>query len=91
MGFEPQAWSSENEALNKFVDQMKMAQEEAKAALAKAKCHDPLPTAGTQHQLQDSHMPKPALKHPGPKPLHNQLLFTTTAATLDAISAPAQS
>ncbi|KAG6883868.1 hypothetical protein C0993_003256 [Termitomyces sp. T159_Od127] len=37
MGFEPWAWPSENEAVNEFVDWMKVAQEEAKAALAKAK------------------------------------------------------
>ncbi|KAG6899637.1 hypothetical protein C0993_008450 [Termitomyces sp. T159_Od127] len=37
MGFEPQAQPSENKAANKFVDQMKVVQEEAKAALAKAK------------------------------------------------------
>ncbi|KAG6883599.1 hypothetical protein C0993_005249 [Termitomyces sp. T159_Od127] len=37
MGFEPQAWPSENKAVNEFVDWMKVAQEEAKAALAKAK------------------------------------------------------
>ncbi|KAG6867145.1 hypothetical protein C0993_006276 [Termitomyces sp. T159_Od127] len=37
MGFEPWAQPSENEAVNKFVDRMKAAQEEAKATLAKAK------------------------------------------------------
>ncbi|KAG6867168.1 hypothetical protein C0993_006075, partial [Termitomyces sp. T159_Od127] len=37
MGFELlQAWSLENKAVNKFVDQMKVAQEEATAALEKA-------------------------------------------------------
>ncbi|KAG6865262.1 hypothetical protein C0993_008179, partial [Termitomyces sp. T159_Od127] len=34
---EPWAQPLENKAVNKFVDQMKVAQEEAKAALAKAK------------------------------------------------------
>ncbi|KAG5720970.1 hypothetical protein E4T56_gene422 [Termitomyces sp. T112] len=37
MGFEPWACPSENDSVNKFVDQMKRAQEEAKAALVKAK------------------------------------------------------
>ncbi|KAG6862856.1 hypothetical protein C0993_001213, partial [Termitomyces sp. T159_Od127] len=37
MGFEPRARPSENEAVNKFVDWMRAAQEEAKAALTKAK------------------------------------------------------
>ncbi|KAG5730274.1 hypothetical protein E4T56_gene10574 [Termitomyces sp. T112] len=37
MGFEPQAWPSENDSVNEFVDRMKKAQEEAKAALVKAK------------------------------------------------------
>ncbi|KAG6875322.1 hypothetical protein C0993_009793, partial [Termitomyces sp. T159_Od127] len=37
MGFKPQARPSENKAVNKFVDWIKVAQEEAKAALAKAK------------------------------------------------------
>ncbi|KNZ78066.1 hypothetical protein J132_02358 [Termitomyces sp. J132] len=37
MGFKPQAQPSGNEAVNKFVDQMKRSQEEAQAALAKAK------------------------------------------------------
>ncbi|KAG6898887.1 hypothetical protein C0993_003132, partial [Termitomyces sp. T159_Od127] len=37
MGFEPWAWPLENKAVNEFVDWMKVVQEEAKAALAKAK------------------------------------------------------
>ncbi|KAG6875394.1 hypothetical protein C0993_009444 [Termitomyces sp. T159_Od127] len=37
MGFEPQAQPLENKAVNEFMDQMKVVQEEAKAALAKAK------------------------------------------------------
>ena len=37
IGFEPRARPSDNQAMNKFVDKMKVAQEEAKAALAKAK------------------------------------------------------
>ncbi|KAG5734195.1 hypothetical protein E4T56_gene1192 [Termitomyces sp. T112] len=37
MGFEPQACPSENDSINKFVNQMRRAQEEAKAALVKAK------------------------------------------------------
>ncbi|KAG6873722.1 hypothetical protein C0993_001086, partial [Termitomyces sp. T159_Od127] len=37
MGFEPWAQPSENEAVNEFVDWMRAAQEEAKAALTKAK------------------------------------------------------
>ncbi|KNZ73129.1 hypothetical protein J132_01209 [Termitomyces sp. J132] len=37
MGFELWACPSENNSINKFVDQMKRAQEEAKAALVKAK------------------------------------------------------
>ncbi|KNZ72728.1 hypothetical protein J132_01932 [Termitomyces sp. J132] len=37
MGFEPQAHPSENNSVNKFVNQMRRAQEEAKAALVKAK------------------------------------------------------
>ena len=37
MGFKPCACPSGNQALNEFVDTMKVAQEEAKAALAKAK------------------------------------------------------
>ncbi|KNZ78020.1 hypothetical protein J132_02664 [Termitomyces sp. J132] len=37
MGFEPWACPSENNSVNKFVDQMRRAQEEAKAALVKAK------------------------------------------------------
>ena len=37
MGFEPCVHPSDNQAVNKFVDKMKVAQEEAKAALVKAK------------------------------------------------------
>ncbi|KAG5716669.1 hypothetical protein E4T56_gene16366 [Termitomyces sp. T112] len=37
MGFEPWALLSENDSVNEFVDQMRRAQEEAKAALVKAK------------------------------------------------------
>ena len=37
MGFEPRARPSDNQVVNKFVDKMKVAQEEAKVALAKAK------------------------------------------------------
>ncbi|KAG5727755.1 hypothetical protein E4T56_gene20806 [Termitomyces sp. T112] len=37
MGFEPRARPSENNSVNKFVNQMRRAQEEAKAALVKAK------------------------------------------------------
>ncbi|KNZ81181.1 hypothetical protein J132_02378 [Termitomyces sp. J132] len=37
MGFEPWAQPLENEAGNKFVDQIKRSQEEAQAMLAKAK------------------------------------------------------
>ncbi|KAG5716191.1 hypothetical protein E4T56_gene10770 [Termitomyces sp. T112] len=37
MGFEPWACPSENNSVNEFVDQMRRAQEEAKAALVKAK------------------------------------------------------
>ncbi|KAG6859408.1 hypothetical protein C0993_003943, partial [Termitomyces sp. T159_Od127] len=37
MGIEPQAWPFENEAVNEFMDWMKMVQENAKAAVAKTK------------------------------------------------------
>ena len=37
MGFELCACPSDNQAVNKFMDKMKVAQEEAKVALAKAK------------------------------------------------------
>ncbi|GLB41119.1 hypothetical protein LshimejAT787_0903340 [Lyophyllum shimeji] len=37
MGFEPQPLNSNNEMANEFFERMKLAQEEAKAALAKAK------------------------------------------------------
>ncbi|KAG5722772.1 hypothetical protein E4T56_gene7968 [Termitomyces sp. T112] len=37
MEFEPQACPSENHSVNEFVNQMRRAQEEAKAALVKAK------------------------------------------------------
>ncbi|KAG5715414.1 hypothetical protein E4T56_gene6665 [Termitomyces sp. T112] len=37
MGFEPWAHPSENDSVNKFVNQMRRAQKEAKAALVKAK------------------------------------------------------
>ncbi|KNZ78879.1 hypothetical protein J132_09563 [Termitomyces sp. J132] len=37
MGFEPQACPLENDSVNEFVNQMRKAQEEAKAALVKAK------------------------------------------------------
>ena len=37
MGFEPRARPLDNQAVNKFVEKMRMAQEEAKAALTKAK------------------------------------------------------
>ncbi|GLB39299.1 putative retrotransposable element tf2 155 kda protein type 1-like [Lyophyllum shimeji] len=37
MGFEPRPLNSNNETANKFFERMKLAQEEAKAALAKAK------------------------------------------------------
>ncbi|KAG5721542.1 hypothetical protein E4T56_gene13048 [Termitomyces sp. T112] len=37
MGFEPRARPSENDSVNKFVNQMRRAQKEAKAALVKAK------------------------------------------------------
>ncbi|KNZ80238.1 hypothetical protein J132_06664 [Termitomyces sp. J132] len=37
MVFEPQAHPSENDSINELMDQMKRAQEEAKAALVKAK------------------------------------------------------
>ena len=45
MGFKPCMHPLDNQAVNKFVDKMKVAQEEAKAALAKAKdvmahCYD---------------------------------------------------
>ena len=37
MGFKPRTWRSENKSVNEFVDCMQKAQEEAKAALTKAK------------------------------------------------------
>ena len=37
MGSEPHAHPSDNQAMNEFVEKMRMAQEEAKAALTKAK------------------------------------------------------
>ena len=37
MGFEPRARPSDNQAVNEFVEKMRMAQEEAKAPLTKAK------------------------------------------------------
>ncbi|GLB33382.1 putative retrotransposable element tf2 155 kda protein type 1 [Lyophyllum shimeji] len=39
MGFEPRPLNSNNETANEFFERMKLAQEEAKAALAKAKEH----------------------------------------------------
>ena len=37
MSFEPCTWRSENESVNKLVDRMQKAQEEAKAVLTKVK------------------------------------------------------
>ena len=37
MGFEPRTWQLENKSVNKFVDCMQKAQEEAKVVLTKAK------------------------------------------------------
>ena len=70
MGFEPHVHPSDNQAVNEFVDKMKVAQEEAKAALAKAK-------DDMAHYYDCGHTPAPKYQ-PGDHVYLNTLDITTT-------------